>query len=88
MAHSQLSDLKSALAAFSQETERASQGMIAAARGFDASAQRVLALIGGSATGKDREVVSAIQQAQRAVKEAGGALAQASRAASQYGASI
>jgi hypothetical protein len=88
MTQSQLLNLKTALAAFSQETEKASQGMAASARSLDSSAQRVLSLIGGSATGKDREVASAVQQAQRAIKEAGNALAQASRTASQYGASI
>lgn len=88
MSQSQLNDLKAALASFSQETEKAAQGLMATARGFEGAAQQVLALIGGSATGKDREAVGAIQQAQQAVKQAGGALSQASRTASQYASSI
>ena len=88
MSGSQLQVLKNALTAFGQSTDRASQGMMAAAKEFEASANQVLALIGGSATGKDREVEGAIRQAQLAVKQAGGALARASRTATQYGSSI
>jgi hypothetical protein len=88
MPNSQLQALKSALAAFGQSTDKASQSMMAAAKEFEASANQVLSLIGGSATGKDQEVAGAIRQAQQAVKEAGGALARASRTATQYGSSI
>jgi hypothetical protein len=88
MSNSQLQALKNALAAFGQNTDRASQAMMASAKEFEGSANQVLALIGGSATGKDREVAGAIRQAQQAVKEAGGALARASRTATQYGSSI
>jgi ABC-type transporter Mla subunit MlaD len=80
--------LKSALNSFSQSTQKASQGMMSAAQDFEKHSQQVLSLIGGSATGKDREVASAIQQAQKAVKQAGAALQQASKTASQYGSSI
>jgi hypothetical protein len=88
MPNSQLQALKNALAMFGQNTDKASQGMMSVAKEFEASANQVLALIGGSATGKDQEVAGAIRQAQRAVREAGGALARASRTATQYGASI
>jgi hypothetical protein len=88
MSNSQLQSLKNALVAFGQNTDKASNGMMAAAKEFEASANQVLALIGGSATGKDREVAGAIRQAQQAVKEASGALARASRTATQYGSSI
>jgi hypothetical protein len=88
MSNSQLQSLKNALAAFGQNTDKASQGMMAAAKEFEASANQVLSLIGGSATGKDREVAGAIRQAQQAVKEAGSALSRASRTATQYGSSI
>jgi hypothetical protein len=85
---SQLQTLKQALHSFSQGTDKAAQSMSSAAREFESHANRVLALIGGSATGKDREVAGQIQHAQRAVKEASSALSQASRTASQYGSSI
>jgi hypothetical protein len=88
MPSSQLMALKSALASFSQGTDKASQGMMSAAQDFEKHSQQVLSLIGGSATGKDREVAGAIQQAQKAVKEAGSALARASKTAAQYGSSI
>lgn len=88
MGASQLQQLKQALSAFSQTTDRASQTLMQQSKEYDRAAQQVLSLIGGSATGKDREVASAIQSASRAVESAGQALAQASRTAKNYGASI
>jgi hypothetical protein len=88
MANSQVQQLKQSLAAFAQATDRTSQALLSQTREFDRSAQQVLSLIGGSATGKDREVVQSIRDASRAVEQAGRALSNASRTAQNYGASI
>lgn len=88
MGQSQVQQLKHSLSAFSQTTDRASQTLMQQSREYDRAAQQVLSLIGGSATGKDREVANAIQAASRAVREAGQALNQASRTARDYGSSI
>jgi ABC-type transporter Mla subunit MlaD len=88
MGTSQLQQLKQSLSAFSQTTDRASHTLMQQSREYERAAQQVLSLIGGSATGKDREVASAIQAASRAVEQAGQALSQASRTAKNYGASI
>jgi ABC-type transporter Mla subunit MlaD len=88
MGNSQLQQLKTALTAFSGTTEQAARTLMQQSREYDRAAQEVLSLIGGSATGKDREVANAIQSASRAVEQAGEALARASRTAQNYGASI
>jgi hypothetical protein len=88
MGNSQVQQLKHALAAFGRTTDAAAQTLMQQSREYDRAAQQVLALIGGSATGKDREVANAIQSASRAVAQAGQALSQASRTAQNYGSSI
>lgn len=88
MGNSQVQQLKRSLSAFSRTTDNASQTLMQQSREYDRAAQQVLALIGGSATGKDREVANAIQAASRAVQQAGQALSQASRTARDYGSSI
>lgn len=88
MGNSQVQQLKHSLSSFSGATDRAASTLMQQSREFDRAAQQVLSLIGGSATGKDREVASAIQSASRAVKQAGEALGRASRTARNYGASI
>lgn len=88
MGSSQVQQLKHSLSAFGRTTDRAAQTLMQQSREYDRAAQEVLALIGGSATGKDREVANAIQSASRAVAEAGRALSDASRTAQNYGASI
>lgn len=88
MGSSQVQQLKQSLAAFGQATDRTATGLIAQSKDVDRSAQQVLALIGGSATGKDREVVQSINDASRAVQQAAQALAHASRTAKNYGSSI
>lgn len=88
MGSSQVQQLKQSLSAFSQTTDRASQTLMQQGREYDRAAQQLLSLIGGSATGKDREVANAIQSASRAVREAGQALQRASKTASSYGSSI
>jgi hypothetical protein len=88
MGNSQLQQLKAALNAFSGTTDEAARTLLQQSREYDRAAQQVLALIGGSATGKDREVANAIHSASRAVEQAGQALSHASRTARNYGASI
>ncbi|HEV2857683.1 MAG TPA: hypothetical protein VGW80_04695 [Solirubrobacterales bacterium] len=88
MGNSQLQQLKTALNAFSGTTDQAARALLQQSREYDRAAQEVLALIGGSATGKDREVANAIHSASRAVEQAGQALSQAGRTARNYGASI
>lgn len=88
MGNSQVQQLKHSLAAFARTTDSAAQTLMQQSREYDRAAQQVLALIGGSATGKDREVATAIQGASRAVEQAGQALSRASRTAQNYGSSI
>jgi len=88
MGSSQVQQLKHSLSAFGQTTDRASGSLMQQGKDFDRAAQQLLALIGGSATGKDREVASAIHAASRAVREAGQAMQHASTTARNYGASI
>lgn len=85
---SQVQQLKHSLTAFSGTTDRAANTLMQQSKEYDRAAQQVLSLIGGSATGKDREVASAIQSASHAVRQAGQALSRASRTARNYGASI
>ncbi|HEX7245798.1 MAG TPA: hypothetical protein VF245_09560 [Solirubrobacterales bacterium] len=88
MGNSQVQQLKHSLSSFSDTTDRAAGSLMQQSREYDRAAQQVLSLIGGSATGKDREVANAIQSASRAVAQAGQALGHASRTARNYGASI
>lgn len=88
MGNSQVQQLKHSLVAFSGTTDQAANTLMQQSREYDRAAQQVLSLIGGSATGKDREVANAIQSASRAVEQAGQALSRASRTARNYGASI
>jgi ABC-type transporter Mla subunit MlaD len=88
MGSSQLQQLKHSLSAFSRTTDQAGQTLMQQSREYDRAAQQVLSLIGGSATGKDREVAEAIRSASRAVQQAGQALSRASRTAQNYGSSI
>ena len=88
MGNSQVQQLKQSLTSFGQTTDRAAGTLSQQSREYDRAAQQVLAMIGGTATGKDREVATAIQSASRAVREAAQALSQASRTARNYGASI
>ena len=85
---SELQRIKAAVNSFAQTTERTGQNLSSQRRELERSAQQVNALIGGSATSKDREVSAAIQQAQHAVEQAGAALQKAARTARQYAASI
>jgi len=88
MGGSEVQQLKGSLSAFAKSTDRAAQNLMAQSKDFERSAQQLLSLIGGSSTGKDREVASSIRTASRAVREAAQALNQASRTARNYGSSI
>jgi ABC-type transporter Mla subunit MlaD len=85
---SQVEQLKSSLNGFADSTNRAGQALMSQRSGFEKSSQQVTSLIGGSATSKDREVIAAIEQAKKAVEQAGNALSAAARTAKDYAATI
>jgi ABC-type transporter Mla subunit MlaD len=85
---SQLEQLKSSLNAFAQSTERTGQSLASQGKDFQKSSQQISALIGGSATSKDREVMAAVAEAQKAVQQASNALAKAARTAKDYASGI
>lgn len=85
---SQVQELKSALNAYAGGTDGQAQGLRVSLRGYDESAQRILALIGGSSSGKDREVAAKVREARAKVEQAAMALQQASQAAKSYGGSL
>jgi hypothetical protein len=85
---SQVQELKSALNGYAGETTGQAQALRSSLRGYDKSAQRILALIGGSSSGKDREVAAKVREARAKIEQAAQALQQASQAAKSYGGSL
>lgn len=85
---SQLKQLKEAIGGIAKSATDAGQSLAQFDQQFNRQAQAVQQVIGGSSQGKDRQVVEAIQQASRAVKQATAALQNAGRIAQQYGQSI
>lgn len=85
---SQLQQLKEAIGGVAKSATDAGQSLAQFDKQFNRQAQTVQQVIGGSSQGKDRQVVDAIQQASRAVKQATAALQNAGRIAQQYGQSI
>ena len=85
---SQLKQLKEAINGMSKSATDAGNNLAQFEQQFNKQAQAVQQVIGGSAQGKDKQVVDAIQQASRAVKQATSALQNAGRIAQQYGQSI
>ena len=85
---SQLKQLKESINSLAKGATDAGNSLGQFEQQFNKQAQAVQQVIGGSAQGKDRQVLEAIQQASRAVKEATAALQNAGRIAQQYGQSI
>jgi gas vesicle protein len=85
---SQLGQLKSQIESIAQDAKSTGAQLSAFSSRFSQSCSQVQATIGGSAQGKDREVVAAVQDAQRKVKDAVEALGQAARVATAYGRSL
>lgn len=85
---SSLSQLKQTINGLADASKRTASGLAQFDQQFNQQMQGVQQAIGGSAQNKDKEVVTALQQASKAVKAATQALQQASRVASQYGQSL
>lgn len=85
---SQVQELKSALMSYAGGTEGQARGLQNSLRSYDESAQRILALIGGSSQGKDKEVAARVREAREQVNKAAQALQQASKTAKAYGSSL
>ena len=85
---SQLSQLKGQIEAVAQQAKSTGDQLSSFSSKFSQASAQVQATIGGSAQGKDREVVQAIQDAQHKVNAAAEALNQASKVASTYGQSL
>ena len=85
---SQLVQLKGQIESIAQQAKSTGGQLSAFESKFSQSSSQVQATIGGSAQGKDREVVQAIQDAQTKVKAAVEALNQAARVAAAYGQSL
>lgn len=85
---SQLDQLKGQIESIAQQAKSTSGQLSAFKSKFSQTASQVQNTIGGSAQGKDKEVVQAIQDAQHKVDAAAEALAQAARVATSYGQSL
>lgn len=85
---SQLSQLKGQIESIAQQAKSISSQLAASKVKFSQTAGNVQSTIGGSAQGKDKEVIQAIQDAQRKVDAAAESLSQAARVASSYGRSL
>jgi flavin-binding protein dodecin len=85
---SQLSQLKQAVNGCASSATKASSNLASFGKEFGKQTQQVQQLIGGSAQGKDKQVVAAIQRAEKAVKDAAAQLQNAAKIAQQYGQSL
>lgn len=85
---SELARLKQNIDGIAQSAQTASANLAMFEQKFSQQSQAVQQIIGGSAQGKDRDVMSSIEQASRAVRQAGAALERAAKVARQYGSSI
>lgn len=85
---SALTQLKQTINGLAEASKRTANGLGQFDQQFNQQMQGVQQAIGGSSQSKDREVVAALHQASKAVKEATQALQQAARVAGQYGQSL
>ncbi len=85
---SQLSNVKAQIDALAQQATTLAGQLNASRSQFSQSVSQVQATIGGSAQGKDRQLVESITAAQRQVDAAAAALQQAAQAARSYGSSL
>ncbi len=82
---SQLAQLKQTLNGISGSAKKASSNLSSFERTFAQQTSTVQQAVGGSAQRKDAEIISALQAASKAVRQASQSLQHAAQVASQYG---
>lgn len=85
---SQLQQLKQTISGLAEASKKTGASLAQFDRQFSQQTQQVQQTIGGSAQRKDAEVVNALQQASKAVKQATEALQNAAKISSQYSQSL
>lgn len=85
---SQLTNVKAQIAALAAQAKTLSGQLAQFKTQFGRTANQVQATIGGSAQGKDRELLQAVQAAQKQVEAAAAMMATVEQKARQYGASL
>ena len=85
---SQLQQLKQTISGLADGAKKTGSNLAGFDKTFSQHTQAVQQAIGGSSQRKDQEVVSALQEASKAVKQAVGALQNAAKIASSYGQSL
>ena len=85
---SQLQQLKQQIASIGEAANKTATGLQSFNSQFSQQISGVTAAIGGSAQQKDKEIIASLQKASQEVRQAAQALAQASKVAKQYGASL
>lgn len=83
-----LRELKSTIDSMATAANKTGSNLAQFDRSFAQHTQEVQRAMGGSAQRKDKEVLDALQQATRAVRQAVQALQQASKVAKNYGQSL
>jgi gas vesicle protein len=83
-----LNRLKQTISGLSESAKSTGASLAQFDRQFSQQTQQVQQTIGGSAQRKDAEVMSALQEAAKSVKQASAALQNAARIAGQYGQSL
>lgn len=85
---SQLSAVKQQLASIGNDAKTTAGGLAGFKSKFSEAINQVQATIGGSAQGVDKDMIQTLQEAEKQVNAAIGALQQASQAANQFAASL
>lgn len=85
---SQLGQLKAQIDAVASQSKSMAGHLDGFRAQFSSSVSQVQSTIGGSAQGKDRQLIADITAAQRQVEQASAALQRAAASAQQYGASL
>ena len=85
---SDLSNLKERINALAEAARKTASGLAQFDHQFAQQTGEVQASIGGSAQRKDQEMVTALQKASQAVRQASEALNEAGRVGTQYGQSL
>lgn len=85
MAPSHLEQLREALSDYARQAESCAEEMEELQRRYKGYQERLLELIEGSASGKDREIHDAIEAAGSALRESQDTLRESGKSASDYG---
>lgn len=85
---SQLSSVKQQLTSISADARSTASGLAGFKSKFSQAISQVQATIGGTASGADKEMIQALQAAEKQLDAAIAALQQASQAASKFAASL